>query len=133
MGKAILTVEDSKTAQAAIRYALERVGYTLYEARNAEDALTLIDEIYREGKKLSMLVLDLNMPGMNGIELLTTLKKDPRFKALPAIFLSTEHRKDLVNEAKHVGSVGWLVKPFQPIQLISVIERHIKENEASAE
>jgi two-component system chemotaxis response regulator CheY len=114
----ILTVEDSTSMREMISFTLTEAGYQVMEAKDGQDALARLPQ---EG--IDMVITDLNMPNMNGIELTRTLRSDPAFKFLPILFLTTESQVHKKQDAKEAGATGWIVKPFKREQLLSVVKK----------
>lgn len=119
--KNILTVEDSPTLRELISFTLNDGDYKIIEAENGRDALNKLD-----GCHVDMVITDLNMPQMNGIELTRNIRSKDQYKYIPIIFLSTESRVEKKEEAKMAGATGWIVKPFQPEQLIKVVRKVLR-------
>lgn len=117
MGKVILTVDDSASVRQMISFTLRSAAYEVTEAVDGCDALTKLSaEIY-------LIITDLNMPRMDGIELIRQIRASPAHKYVPIIVLSTESQPAKKQEAKAAGATGWIVKPFRPEQLVAVVER----------
>jgi two-component system chemotaxis response regulator CheY len=119
MGKKILIVDDSKTIRQQVSFTLSKGGYDVVEA---EDGLEGIEKLKSE-KDISMVISDVNMPNMNGIEMVEAINKDDSIKGVPVVMLTTEGSSDLINRAKAAGARGWLVKPFKPDQLIAAVSK----------
>lgn len=105
--KTIFLVDDSATVLLSISGILTRAGYAIEKASNAEDAL----KKFKAGVKVDLLITDLNMPGMNGIELITEVRRLADYKFIPILFLTTESQQSRRLEAKAAGASGWIVKP----------------------
>ena len=118
MAKMILTVEDSTSLREMIAFVLKEAGYKVLEAKDGQDALDKIN-----GTPVDMVITDLNMPVMNGIELTKSLRATPKYKFIPIVFLTTESQVQKKDAAKEAGATGWIVKPFKPEQLLKVIKR----------
>lgn len=118
MAKKILTVEDSTSLREMIAFVLKEAGYDVIEAKDGQDALAKL-----KGLHVDMVITDLNMPLMNGIELTKSLRSTPTYKFIPIVFLTTESQKQKKDAAKDAGATGWIVKPFKPEQLLKVIKR----------
>jgi two-component system chemotaxis response regulator CheY len=118
MTASILTVDDSASLRMAIRIALTGAGYAVTEAVDGADGLAKAT-----GTRFDMIVTDLNMPNMDGLEMIRALRQQPSQAGVPIIFLSTESDADMKAQAKAAGATGWLVKPFQPDQLIRVAQK----------
>lgn len=118
MTASILTVDDSASLRMAIRIALTGAGYTVTEAVDGTDGLAKAT-----ATRFDMIVTDLNMPNMDGLSMIRALREQPAQAGVPIIFLSTESDADMKAQAKAAGATGWLVKPFQPDQLIRVAQK----------
>ncbi|WP_294198819.1 response regulator [uncultured Sphingomonas sp.] len=118
MTASILTVDDSASLRMAIRIALTGAGYAVTEAVDGADGLAKAT-----GTRFDMIVTDLNMPNMDGLSMIRALRQQPAQAGIPIIFLSTESDADMKAQAKAAGATGWLVKPFQPDQLIRVAQK----------
>lgn len=116
MGKRILTVDDSATVRRALGSTLRDAGYDVLEAENGEAALELIGS-----QPIDMLVTDLNMPKLNGLDLIEKVRNLPGFRFLPIIMLTTESKPSQNPDGKRIGASGWLTKPFKPEQVLGVI------------
>ncbi|MBS1229170.1 MAG: two-component system sensor histidine kinase/response regulator [Proteobacteria bacterium] len=118
----IMLVDDSATILLTISSILDKAGYEVEKAADAEDALKKFDA----GVKIDLLITDLNMPGMNGIELIRTVRQLPAYKYVPILFLTTESHQSKRQEAKAAGASGWIVKPATADELLDTIKRVIK-------
>ena len=118
----ILLVDDSTTILLSISSILGKAGYSVEKAANAEEAL----KKFNAGIKLNLLITDLNMPGMNGIELIREVRKLPAYKFLPILFLTTESQQAKKQEAKAAGASGWIVKPATADELLDTVKLVIK-------
>ena len=114
----ILLVDDSTTILLSISSILIKAGYTVEKAANAELAL----QKFNAGVKINLLITDLNMPGMNGIELIKEVRKLPACKFMPILFLTTESQQARKMEAKAAGASGWIVKPATADELLNTIK-----------
>lgn len=119
MGKKILIVDDSRTIRQQVSFTLTKGGYQVVEA---EDGLQGIEKL-KENADVAMVISDVNMPNMDGLEMLETIAKDGSMPKVPIIMLTTEGSGDLINRAKAAGAKGWLVKPFEPDQLIAAVTK----------
>ena len=118
MPKTILTVDDSVSIRQMVKFTLTKEGYNVIEASDGKDALTKVT-----GNKIDMVVTDLNMPNMDGITLIKELRAKSDFRFTPIIMLTTESQDTKKQEGKAAGATGWIVKPFQPEQLITVTKK----------
>ena len=120
--RTIMLVDDSATMLLSISSILSKAGYGVEKASNAEDALRK----FTGGVKADLLITDLNMPGMNGIELIREVRKLPAYKFMPILFLTTESQQSRKLEAKEAGASGWIVKPATADELLNTIKLVIK-------
>ena len=118
MGKRIMTVDDSSTFRKVLEHSLRGAGYEVVEATDAEEALKKLADA-----PVDMVITDLTMPGMNGIELIREIRSRSDYQSLPVVVLSTVGDEDCLREGRRAGATGWIVKPFEPGQLLSVIGR----------
>ena len=115
MGRKVLTVDDSATIRMALSNVLEGAGYDVVEAVDGVDALRMTEKT-----SFDMVVTDLNMPNMDGVELIRKLRRQPGNRFTPIIMLTTESIAEKKQAGKAAGASGWIVKPFRPDQLLSV-------------
>ena len=120
MGKTILTVDDSATVRQTVAMTLARAGYDIVQASNGVEAVGLL------GRSFDLVITDLNMPKMNGIELIGEIRKSGGNRFVPILVLTTESQPEMKQKAKAAGATGWLVKPFRPDQLVSVVGRVVE-------
>ncbi|NDW14136.1 response regulator [Alteromonas genovensis] len=111
-------IDDSATMLMSMEMLLKRAGYTVTKSNSAEAAMKDLQEITPK-----LIITDLNMPGMNGIDLIQTLKQQTKFRFMPMLMLTTESQQSRREEAKRAGATGWLVKPVEPDQLIGVVKQ----------
>lgn len=111
-------IDDSATMLMSMEMLLKRAGYTVTKSNSAEAAIKDLEEITPK-----LIITDLNMPGMNGIDLIQTLKQQAKFRFMPMLMLTTESQQSRREEAKRAGATGWLVKPVEPDQLIGVVKQ----------
>ena len=122
MSTKILIVDDSAMVRRQVSNALAGAGFTVVEAIDGEDARQKLASTPDTG----LIVCDVTMPRMNGIEFLEAIRQERRFDAVPVIMLTTEGRPDMIQRAKSFGAKGWLVKPFKPELLVSAVQRLAK-------
>ena len=118
MGKTILVVDDSASLRQVVNLTLQSAGYEVVEACDGRDALTKLD-----GKKFHLIISDVNMPNMDGISLLKEVKKHPSYKFTPIIMLTTEAGENKKQEGQAAGAKAWVVKPFQPQQMLAAVSK----------
>jgi len=116
MAKTILIVDDSASVRQVVSIALKQAGYDVVAAEDGMDALTKLD-----GRKLHLVISDVNMPRLDGIGFITQMKAKPAYKFTPVIMLTTEAGDAKKQEGKAAGAKAWVVKPFQPAQLLSAV------------
>lgn len=120
MTASILAVDDSPSLRIAVRTALQGAGYAVAEACDGLDALGKV-----AGERFDLVITDLNMPNMDGLTLIRELRKMPAQAGVPIIFLTTESDDSIKAAAKAAGATGWLVKPFDPEQLVRIARKVI--------
>ena len=116
--KTIMLVDDSATILLSITNILSKAGYGVQKAANANEGLTK----FKGGVKVDLLITDLNMPGMNGIDFIKDVRKLPQYKFMPILFLTTDSQQSKRVEAKAAGASGWLVKPATADELLNTIK-----------
>jgi two-component system, chemotaxis family, chemotaxis protein CheY len=116
MSKRILAVDDSKTMRDMVSFTLKGAGYEVLVADDGVNALNAL-----VGQEVDLIITDVNMPNMNGIELVQKLRSDPRFRATPILILTTESDDGLKQQGRSAGATGWIVKPFVPEKLLKVV------------
>jgi len=121
MSKIIMTVDDSRSVRQMVSFTLQQAGYQVVEAEDGEDALRKLN-----GGKVNMVITDLNMPNLDGIELTKTLRSDADHKFIPIILLTTESQETKKQQGKAAGATGWIVKPFKPEQLLAVVKKVLR-------
>jgi two-component system, chemotaxis family, chemotaxis protein CheY len=119
MGKKVLIVDDSRTVRQQLGIVLTEAGYEVVEASDGLDGAEKIANT----NDLAMVICDVNMPRMNGIEMLSFLKQDPRHANLLVLMLTTEGQPALIARAKAAGARGWIVKPFKPDLLLGTVRK----------
>lgn len=117
MPKRILTVDDSSTMRQMVGLTLKSAGFEVLEAADGVEAL----EKLRQSPTVDLVLTDLNMPRMDGLELTRQIRAMASGRAVPIILLTTESSPDMKLRGKSAGATGWIVKPFQPKQLLEVI------------
>jgi two-component system, chemotaxis family, chemotaxis protein CheY len=117
----ILTVDDSPSIRQMIKVVLGPAGHTVIEAGDGAQGLQAA-----KANRPSLVITDLNMPVMNGIELIKALRAQPSLPGLPIVFLTTESNEAIKQEAKAAGATGWITKPFKPEQLLAVVGKLVR-------
>jgi two-component system chemotaxis response regulator CheY len=118
MEKTIMTVDDSASVRQMVSFTLRNEGYSVIEAADGVDAMEKL-----VGSRVSMILTDLNMPRMDGIDLIRQVRQDGGCKFVPIVMLTTESQAEKKMAGKAAGATGWIVKPFKPQQLLAVVKK----------
>lgn len=118
MAKTILVVDDSSSLRQVVGIALKSAGYDVIEACDGKDALGKM-----AGKKVHLIISDVNMPNMDGITFVKEVKKTAEHKFVPIIMLTTESQEAKKTEGQLAGAKAWVVKPFQPAQMLTAVSK----------
>ncbi len=116
----ILAVDDSASMRQMVAFTLKGAGHEVTEACDGQEALDIA-----KGQKFDLVLSDVNMPNMDGISLARELRSLPDFKFTPILMLTTEAGMDKKSEGKAAGATGWIVKPFNPEQLLATVKKVI--------
>ncbi|MDU9408662.1 MULTISPECIES: response regulator [Pseudomonas] len=120
MGKTVLIVDDSASIRQVVSITLKGAGYDVIEGCDGKDALGKLD-----GRKVHLIISDVNMPNMDGITFLKNVKQLPAYKFTPVIMLTTEAGEAKKDEGRAAGAKAWVVKPFQPAQMLNAVSKLI--------
>ncbi len=118
MAKTIMIIDDSTSLRQVVSIALGEAGYTVLEACDGQDALSKL-----KGQKVHLMICDVNMPNMDGITFLKTVRTLPDYKFTPIIMLTTEAGEEKKKEGQAAGARAWIVKPFKPEQLLMAVSK----------
>jgi two-component system chemotaxis response regulator CheY len=118
MAKTIMIVDDSASMRRVVGIALKGAGYDVLEGCDGRDALAKLT-----GQKVHLIISDVNMPVMDGITFLKSVKQMPAYKFTPVIMLTTESAEEKKREGQSAGARAWVVKPFQPERLVDAVQR----------
>lgn len=114
----IMTVDDSRTMRDMVSYTLKGAGYNVLEAEDGQHALSVLTS-----QRADVVITDLNMPNMDGITLIKELRSKPDYSATPILMLTTEADETKKGAGRQAGATGWIVKPFNPEKLLSVLKK----------
>lgn len=120
MSKTIMTVDDSASVRQMVSMTLKGAGYEVIEAKDGKDGLAKLTPAVK------MIITDLNMPNMDGIEFIKQVRSKPASKFIPIVMLTTESQAGKKQEGKSAGATGWIVKPFSTEQLLAVVGKLLK-------
>lgn len=116
--KTIMTVDDSSSLRQMVAYVLRGGGYDVIEATDGVDGLAKL-----RGQEVHLILTDINMPVMNGLEFTRQVRTMPQYKFVPIVLLTTESSADKKQEGKTAGATAWIVKPFNADQLLAVVKK----------
>ncbi len=117
--KKVLVVDDSPTVRQQVARALMDSGFEVVEAGDGIEGITRIEA----DDAIAMVILDINMPRMNGLEMLDKIKTTERSSKLPVVMLTSEGQRSMIERAKQAGAKGWIVKPFKPELLLGAVRK----------
>ena len=120
MVKNVLVVDDSSSVRQVVGIALKSAGYDVIEGCDGRDALGKLT-----GQKVHLIISDVNMPNMDGITFVKEVKKLANYKFTPIIMLTTESQESKKAEGQAAGAKAWVVKPFQPAQMLAAVSKLI--------
>ena len=118
MSTRILTIDDSKTMRDMLMLTLAEAGFDVLQAVDGQDGLDLLVK-----ERVDVIITDINMPRMDGYEVIRQLRRKPEHKGTPILVLTTESEAEKKNLAREVGATGWLVKPFDPDRLVETVRK----------
>lgn len=121
MANTILIVDDSASMRQLVSFTIKEAGFGVLEAMNGKDALAKA-----LSSRMDLVITDLNMPEMNGIELIKELRGREEYKFTPIVMLTTESQDGMKQAGKQAGASGWIVKPFKPDQLLELVKKFVK-------
>src|SRR4051812_21422543 len=118
--KKTLTVDDSSSVRQMVGFTLRNAGYELKEAVDGKDGVAKA-----AAEKFDLIITDLNMPNMDGIQMITALRKLPEYAFTPILMLTTESQPEKKDAGRKAGATGWIVKPFNSEQLVGIVRKLI--------
>ena len=119
--KRILTVDDSASVRQMVSFTSRKADYEVVEAVDGKDGLAKVSS-----GKFDLIVTDLNMPHVDGIQMITAVRKLPGYSFIPILMLTTESQAEKKDAGRKAGATGWIVKPFNADQLIAVVQKLVK-------
>ena len=119
MGKTVLVVDDSVSMRQMVTFTLKGAGFEVEEAGDGKEAVDKLNG----GAKPNLVITDLNMPNMDGISLIKAIRGMAAHKFTPVLMLTTESAEDKKKEGQSAGATGWIVKPFNPDQMLATINK----------
>ena len=114
----ILAVDDSASMRQMVSFTLKGAGYDVTEAKDGQEALNIA-----KSGKFNLVITDVNMPNMDGITLTKELRSLPAYKFIPILTLTTESSGEKKTAGRQAGATGWIVKPFNPDQLLATVKK----------
>ncbi|MBN1184589.1 MAG: response regulator [Bacteroidales bacterium] len=123
MKKQILVVDDFENTRWVIKHNLTKLDCEILEAANGMEALKLFD-----GRQIDLLITDLNMPKLNGIELVKEVRSKKKYEFIPIIMLTTERSMDKIKEAENVKVTTWVNKPFEQEKFLKIVAKCINQS-----
>jgi two-component system chemotaxis response regulator CheY len=118
VSKCALIVDDSLTIRKLVSKTLQQASFEVIEATNGQEGLDRL-----KSKTVQIIITDLNMPVMDGLEFIRALRQDQNYRFTPVVFLTTEAEDSKKNEARAAGATAWIVKPFHPEKVMAVVGR----------
>ena len=118
MSKTVLVVDDSTSMRQMVSFTVKGAGFEVVEGANGQEGLQQLD-----AKAVDLVITDLNMPVMDGIAMIREARTRPQCQFTPILMLTTESKPEMKAQGKAAGATGWIVKPFDPDQLLQVISK----------
>lgn len=118
MSKTVLTIDDSKAVRDMVMFTLEPEGYAVIAAENGQDGLDKL-----RANRPNLVITDLNMPIMNGLDFISNARADPAGTGIPIVMLTTESAPEMKAKGKEAGATGWINKPFDADKLVAVTRK----------
>jgi two-component system chemotaxis response regulator CheY len=125
MAKTALVVDDSASIRQMVAFTLMQAGFTVLEGADGADALARLSDLPSPGA-VNLVITDLNMPVMDGITLIRQLRARPASKFTPILLLTTESAEARKQEGRAAGATGWIIKPFNPEQLLQIVAKIVR-------
>lgn len=122
----IITVDDSNSLRRMVAFTLKQAGHDVVQAVDGSDGLAKVRE-----QKIDLALVDVNMPSMGGIEMVTKMRQIPEYQKTPILMLTTESSDEKKQEGRRAGATGWIVKPFSPEQLLGIVQKVLGTSSAA--
>ena len=120
--KKILAVDDSSSVRQMVNFTLKSAGYDVVDAVDGQDGISKVEQ-----DKFDLIITDLNMPRVDGIQMIQEVRKKSGYSFVPILMLTTESQPERKDAGRQAGATGWIVKPFNAEQLVSVVRKLVKE------
>jgi two-component system chemotaxis response regulator CheY len=124
MEKRILVIDDSPSVRKMVEFTLKSKDFQVTSAEDGQEAL----ELMAEEKEFDAIILDINMPRMNGLEFLQEMRPDNAYASIPVIMLTTEGQEADKDRAMGLGATAYIVKPFKPTQLLGLVDQMLESS-----
>jgi len=121
MGKTALVVDDSTSLRQMVAFTMKEAGFDVLEGANGQEGLAQL-----KGQSVQVVITDLNMPVMDGITMIKSIRALPQYKFTPILMLTTESQASTKQTGKQAGATGWIVKPFDPQKLLAVVAKVVR-------
>jgi len=121
----VIAADDSRLVRGIVEKTVVSIGFEAILAQNGKEALNILES---DSRDIDLVLLDWNMPVLNGIDVIRAMRRDDRLKEIPVLMVSTESEDDRIREAMSAGAQGYLTKPFTADQLIDAIRRVLEKN-----
>ena len=119
--KTILIADDSESIRQLVEFTLKQAGYNVLKSEDGQEAIQHLN-----GQSIDLVITDLNMPRVDGINLIREIRKNQMYMTVPVLLLTTESQTAKKDEAKEAGATGWIVKPFVQEKLLAVVQKVIR-------
>jgi two-component system, chemotaxis family, chemotaxis protein CheY len=120
MSKTVLIVDDSTMMRTMVRDTLQQAGFTVVEGRNGADGFVQLQR-----QPVQLVITDFNMPVMGGIAMIEKIRAKHEYRFVPILVLTTEFEDARKQEGRAAGATGWIVKPFDPMRLVNIVNRFV--------
>ena len=117
-GRRVLTVDDSPTMRDMLAHTLGSAGYHVIQAKDGKEGVAILAK-----ETFDCVITDVNMPNLDGLDMIEEVRRDERHRATPILVLTTESAPELKDRARKAGATGWIVKPFDPVKLMDVMRK----------